>query len=563
MKHKRQSLMSKNGDEKGGKSGSCTNDEDSMDMDGGSGKGGHASGSETGLDLDKSALSPDDSDHSQSSRDETVSCEKPTTSTPLSMIDPCCAADASNNRTSINATTTGSPSGMSPRCEDHKMSVSNTSLLLHSALSSISSSPATRNTMGSPSSISISPKGQQSPSEHINCATAIHSVTKARNWTPNTRQQSNTIECHSNHNNINPIINTCVNSSSTIPAQQQQQQQHPHLPQNGCNYYNRCISTSSSSSSPLSSSPTTSSTCGRRLPYSGQYSTTNQSRSSPSGLSQTTKFCYKTSPTDNFNTARTSQHSTATHEQQFASTTKFFSNPNGANGPNGSLYAHQQQSPQSGQQLQQRTPYFTSDYNCDYSGVRNESQTYPQRQSYDSAYMDNAQQQQQQYLANGTMAYANHVQDVNTYNSENNSAQQNNANAYTNVGYYELAPNSTDQNSYRIPSEYNAITLKQQTQGYSSQIQANAHQQQYYDVQSTIALATSPNIPSHTANTFDQTYNNSNSNNSSDITANCYNYNNSNYYDAYNNCTTGMTNNEFNFINIANEFASPEYYQLS
>ncbi|CAG2113003.1 unnamed protein product [Medioppia subpectinata] len=570
MKHKRQSQISKNGDEKGGKSGSCSNDEDSMDMDG-SGDGGHGSGSDTGLDLDKSALSPNDSNHSQSSREETIKCEKPT---PLSMIDAnqCCAETISNRN--ITTSTTGSPSVLSPHCEDIKISVSNTSHLLHSALSSVSSSPATRNALGSPSSVTISPKGHQSPNEHLVCA-PIH-VTKVRNWTPNTRQPLNTlntIECHPNQNNINPM-NTGINSSTPITAQQPLHGQHPP---NSQNFYNRCVSMSSSVTSQSCSSTTF--PYGRRQRYSTQFSSQSSSRSSPSNpsVSQTTNFCYRTSPSDNFaaNT-RPSQQSTSASAPEPLATTKFF-----PCGPNSSLYSAQQT--QQSSQLQQRPHYFTTDYNCDYSGVRSEPQTYPQRQPYESTFIDNTQQPQQQYLSNGAIAYASHTNHANhtnhsnyanlvshatdpePYESENNDrVQPNNTNAYTNssnAAYYEVDTNSSDHNSQRIPSEYNAIALKQQPQQYTSQSQSNTHQHQYYDIHSGgtgtgLAVAVSPNIP----NTYDQTYCNSNSNNSTDLSANAFNnYNNSNYYDVYNNCT----NNEFNFINIANEFTSPEYYQLS
>ena len=566
--------MGKNGDEKGGKSGSLTNDEDSMDMDGGSGKGGHGSGSDTGLDLDKSALSPDDSTHSQSSRDETISCEKPPNAAPLSLIEanPCCAEVVTSNRTNIAISKTDSQSVMSPNCEDIKISP-NASHLLHSALSSVSS-PVTRNTMGSPSGMTISPKGHQSPSEPLSCA-PIHSVTKVRNWTPNTRQPLNTlntIECHSNHNPINSLVNISVNSSTALTAQPIPGQH----PSNGCNYYNnRCVSTTSSQ---LSTSSSTLS-YGRRQRYSGQ--TTSRSSPSNPSLPPTGSFCYRTSPTDSFGTARSAQQTTCVSTQEPLATTKFFSNPNIANGGNGSLYSSQQSS-QSTQSLQ-RSHYFNTDYNCDYSGARSEPQTYPQRQAYESPYIqESSAQQAQQYASNGgTISYANHtnyanivsqanqISDQESYGSENNAIQtraQPNANTYTNSGYYEVAVNSSDQNSHRIPSEYNAIALKQQPNEYSSQSQLNtAHQHQYYDIQNSgtglaTGIAVSPNIP----NTFDQNFCNSNSNNSSDPTATCYNtYNNSNYYDVYNNCTSGLTNNEFNFINIANEFASPEYYQLS
>ena len=577
MKHKRQSIMGKNGDEKGVKSGSLTNDEDSMDLDAQSAKGGNASGSETGLDLDKSALSPDDSNHSQSSRDE-MCCEKPTNSTP--MIDPnqCCSEPLNTNR-NINVSTTGSPSVLSPHCEDVKISVSNATHLLHSALSSVNSSPATRNALGSPSSVTISPKGHQSPSEHLNCAT-IHAVNKVRNWTPNTRQPLNTlnaIECHSNHNNMSPInTNSSVNCSTSIA-----QPLHTQHPPNGCNYYNRCVSTSSSS--PLSSSSTsTTLSYGRRQRYSTQLLSQNSSRSSPSNTSAT-NFCYRTSPSESFPNARTAQQSTTVSAQDSLTNTKFFSNPTIANGPNGSLYAQQQQQTQQSSQLQQRTHYFSTDYNCDYPGVRSAEQLYPQRQPYEptTAYIDSSGQQ---YLSsNGTIGYATHtthanhtnyanivnhanqVPDQESYGSENNGRAQNNSNAYSTTGaYYELAANSNDHNSHRIPSEYNAIALKQQPIEYSSQTQQQP--QQYYDIQNNtttggLALAVSPNIPN--TQTFDSTFCNSNSNNSTDLTATSYNNYNTNYYDVYNNCTNGMTNTEFNFINIANEFTSPEYYQLS
>ncbi|CAG2168866.1 unnamed protein product [Oppiella nova] len=558
MKHKRQSLVSKNGDEKGAKSGSCSNDEDSMDMDGGSGEGGHASGSDTGLDLDKSVLSPNDSNHSQSSREE-ISLEKTSKLTPHSLIDgnQCCGESISN-RTNITTSGVGSPSVMSPHCEDIKISVSNSSHLLHSALSSVSSSPTTtRNALSSPSSVTISPKGHQSPSEHLVCA-PIH-VTKVRNWTPNTRQPLNTlnkIECHSNQNSLNPVVST---SSAHLTAQQPLHGQHPP---NSQNFYNRCFNT-------CSSSPSTTFSYGRRQRYSTQFSSQSSSRSPPSNasVSQTTNFGYRTPPSDNFTAnTRTSQETTSASTPEPLATTKFFSC-----GPNGSLYSAQPQ--QQSSQLHQRPHYFTADYNCDYSGVRSEPQTYPQRQPYESTFIDNAQQPQpqQQYLSNG-IAYAMSHTDQESYGSENSGRPQANTttNTYTNTNtnptnaaYYEVETNSSDHNSHRIPSEYNAIALKQQPQQYTSQSQTNSsHQHQYYDMHSAgtagtgMAVAVSPNIP----NTYDQTYCNSNSNNSTDLSANAYsNYNNSNYYDVYNNCT----NNEFNFINIANEFTSPEYYQLS
>ena len=445
---------------------------------------------------------------------------------------------------------------------------SNASHLLHTALSS-GSSPVARNPLGSPSGLNVSPKGHQSPGEQLNCA-PLHSVTKVRNWTPNTRQPLNTlntIECHSNHSSL---ISTSVNSSTTLTAQPI----HGQHPSNGCNYYNnRCVSTSSS---PLSSSSSTLS-YGRRQRYSTQMT----SRSSPSNpsLPPTVNFCYRTSPTDNFGSSRTAQQNTCVSTQESLATTKFFSNPNIANGGNSSIYSSHQSS-QSTQPLQQRSHYFTTDYNCDYSGARSEPQTYPQRQTYENPYIDNSAQQGPYATNGGTggtvanyanptnyanlVSQANQIPDPESYGSENNAIQsraQPNANSYTNAGYYELGVNSSDQNCHRIPSEYNAIALKQQPNEYSSQSQLNsAHQHQYYDIQNSgtgLAVAVSPNIP----NTFDQNYCNSNS---SDPTATCYNtYNNSNYYDVYNNCTSGLTNNEFNFINIANEFASPEYYQLS
>lgn len=90
MKHKRQTQLTKNGDEKGGK-GCADMDDDSMD--GPILKGGHGSDSEAGQDLDKSVLSPDD--HSQSSKEDVDS--KPSLP-PLSAAgmaaDPCCAASA-------------------------------------------------------------------------------------------------------------------------------------------------------------------------------------------------------------------------------------------------------------------------------------------------------------------------------------------------------------------------------------------------------------------------------------------------------------------------------------
>lgn len=158
---------------------------------------------------------------------------------------------------------------------------------------------------------------------------------------------------------------------------------------------------------------------------------------------------------------------------------------------------------------------------------------------------------------------ANQIPDHESFTSENNTRTQTTVNTYTNAGYYDLAVNPSDQNSHRIPSEYNAIALKQQPNEYSSHSQVNSAQHQYYDIQNSgtgLAVAVSPNIP----NAFDQNYCTSTTNNS-DPTATCYNtYSNSNYYDVYPNCTSSaITNNEFNFINIANEFASPEYYQLS
>ena len=583
MKHKRQSLVGKNGEDKGGKSGSCTNDEDSMDMDGTSGKGGHESGSETGLDLDKSALSPDDSNHSQSSKDETIPCEKPSNSTPLSLIDPnsCCAEVVPNRTLTCPANDCErDPTVTSPKCEDIK--ISNSSQLLHSALSSVTGSPVTRTTLGSPG-VTISPKGHQSPSEHSTCA-PIHSVTKVRNWTPNTRQPLNTlntIECHPSHANsaVNSMVSTSVNSTA-LPVQTM----HGQHPPNGCTYYgNRCLSTTSSS---LSSSSSTLS-YGRRQRYSSQMT----SRSSPSNpaLPQSSNFCYRGSPSDNFGNVRTAQQNTCVSAQDPLAT-KFFSSPNIANGGTGSLYAASQQSPQSTvstvptPQLQQRSHYFATDYNCDYTGGRNEPQSFPQR-PYDSPFMDGPQQGE--YATNGaTIAYASHASHANhtnhanhanqanyanlvtqanqmpdheSFSSENNARAQTTVNTYTNAGYYDLAVNPSD--THRIPSEYNAIALKQQPNEYSSHSQSNSSHQQYYDIQNSgtgLAVAVSPNIP-----TFDQNYCSS-TGNSSDPTATCYNtYANSNYYDVYPNCTSAMANNEFNFINIANEFASPEYYQLS
>lgn len=517
MKHKRQSQMNKNGDEKGGKSGSCSNDEDSMDCM--SGKGGHASGSETGPDLDKSALSPDDTDHSQSSRDEGILSEKQSTSASLSLIDPCCADAANSTRTASGA---NSPPRIASRCEDRKPSISTSSHLLHSALSSMCGSPSTHNTLSSPTAISISPKGHQSPSDQVNVAPSIQNVAKGRNWTPNPRQCS-TIECHSN-----------INSTNSMPQQS--------IPINGCNYYNRNIN-SISSSSP---SPSLASSCTKRMPYN---STQYNSSDSCASIIKTSpgSYNYRTLPSSSSSSSE-SYNSQQTTSDQFHSSAKFYSNSNN------SLYT-QQQTQQGHLQQGQRTVYFASDYNCDYLGTRNENYNQRQSQQYEGGYVEG--EPPQHYLPNGgTISYSNHAQNA-SFNNSNSESQNSASTTY----YYDLPPNVPDQ--HRIPSEYNAIALKQE-HGYSSQSQT--HQQQYYDVQNTIAIAPSPNIPGQTAaNTFEQqTFTSSNGNSSNDISGNCYpnncNYNSS-YYDGYNCGAT--TNNEFNFINIANDFASPEYYQLS
>ncbi|RWS31843.1 protein enabled-like protein [Leptotrombidium deliense] len=207
MKHKRQTQMNK--DEKGnGKSGSCTNDEDSLDA-GSAGKGAH-SGSETGHDLDKSVLSPEDSDRSQSSRDDTLplSSEK-SLSTPLSLIDPCCSNSARNNAAISSSLSVSSPT-TSPNLElqDHKP----TTHLLHSTLCA---SPGSR----------VSPSAM-SPKSTADSAPSLHHSTKVRNWTNQRHGLCSPMDCHS------------VNAVTSLPHQQSPTRDSS-VSINGCNYYNR------------------------------------------------------------------------------------------------------------------------------------------------------------------------------------------------------------------------------------------------------------------------------------------------------------------------------------
>lgn len=536
MKHKRQSLMGK-GEEKGGKSGSCTNDEDSMDEL--SGKGG----SETGQDLDKSALSPDDTDRSQSSRDEALGSEKPPALTPLQMIDACCA-DSSSLRTTASIKSAPSP-GMSPRCDDHKAS-GQQSHLLHSALSSsLCGSPVT---LGSPTG--ISPKGHQSPSEHLtslSSASSLHG--KTRNWTPSQRQQCNALDCY----------------SSSLSSGQ------PPGALNG--YFSR---TSAGNSSSLLTSSSSYNVRHRMASHlSHQFALGNATSNAPTRISPslstgpTASYCYRTPPPDTYNAPSRSQEQTQYANSHNSHSGKFFASLNGP--------VYSQQSHGGQPSSQQKTSYYSSDYNCDYLGGRGEL-FYPNK-GYEGYPADGMQAQQaphsqhsqsqhsQPYLPNSGMSYLND----NSYNvnsaTNSNTSPNSPPSFYYDVQQSAVTPDqqlhhhpSQHPSQHRIPSEHSAITLKQQS--YPSQ-------QQYYDVHNTVA--SSPSIPP-TANTFDQSSHNfSNTSNisntsSSDIepaaASNCYsNYNS--YCEGFSNCASGMANNEFNFLNIANEFGSPEYYQLS
>jgi len=229
MKHKRQSQTGKSGDEKGGnKNGSLTNDEDSIDGTSG-GKGDQGSGSETGQDLDKSLLSPDDSEHSQSSRDE----EKPVKSS-LSLVDSCCSSATKTSHSSSLFTT----SAISIKCEPSEHKPFNSSHLLHSALYSARGSSS--GTRSSPSA--SSPKNVLSPSDPTSIISNQKSLnnkqTASSNWTSSLSAQQVQLDCHANSNNLS--------TSSALPHSAQASPncsaQDHHLTQiNGYTYYNQLV----------------------------------------------------------------------------------------------------------------------------------------------------------------------------------------------------------------------------------------------------------------------------------------------------------------------------------
>lgn len=296
MKHKRQT-QTKSGDEKGGK---CGEDEDSLDgpLNVLRGKGGHGSGdSETSHDLDKSVLSPDDTDHSQSSREGDFEPLK-RTAQPLAhdsaiaagvcATAPVAAASSlSFSRPSSHDTRSHCAGPLcSPRhssdSESHDQKPSQH--LLRTSLCS-SSPPRT-----SPASLSLSPKTTPSPSDLASTKTM-----SARSWSgPAHRQQK-------------------VEHASPLPGQLRSDLS------NGNNYYNRFVNPSS----PLPCATTTSCSRTRVSPYMassayGASTPQNAPRTSPIGAQNA--FCnsgaYKSEAPTPYGLLQASQQSSLPPSQQ-------------------------------------------------------------------------------------------------------------------------------------------------------------------------------------------------------------------------------------------------------
>ena len=179
MKHKRQTQLNKNGDDKCGK-GCGDMDDDSMDLDGPSLKGGHGSDSEAGQDLDKSELSPDDTDHSQSSKEDAeTNASLPSSLSAGMAADPCCVAPVSRPAaTTIPGHATVPMDPTVTLCSSrHSLPDGDSSLdqkPTHLLRNSLYSSPPSR-TSPSGSSLPLSPRA--SPT---NFANSMHP--KARSW---------------------------------------------------------------------------------------------------------------------------------------------------------------------------------------------------------------------------------------------------------------------------------------------------------------------------------------------------------------------------------------------
>lgn len=586
MKHKRQTQVGKNGEEKGGKG--TGDDEDSSDgllvgMAGG--KGGHGSGSETGLDLDKSLLSPDDTDHSQSSREgeleKSLSSLPSSSSLSLKQADPCCAP-----RSSAAAVAAGLlPSHQvnlqlalcSPRTQHSSDGESQDQKPGHLLRNSLCSSPQNRT---SPASASLSPRAVPSQSPDL------ASRPKARTWCAQRTQK----------------LEQTAGQQLLVSAGQLSAQLRPgaDLANGSCNsYYNRFVNTSS----PILSCATTTSCPPRgRSPYMSAYAASSlpQTRVSPSAVANNASpYCaanngYKSEPYSS---------TAALHQQAVASqhhaTQQQLNYSNAAN----AKYCQPSNGYVQATTAAQQRAYYGAEYNCDYGSQRTGEQSNYQRTQgqYSTAYVSEpgsvgptaVQQQQQAYMSSSSSVPSNLTSYGQVQVQQNSFSGPQTASGALNYGannaYYELSEQQQQQDvlPHKLltsATEFGAgaaTTLKQP--GYQG---GNGQHQQYYnDLPPSQGIATtansSPNIPNQSFEQQQQYSSTASNGNSGDLTGlagttSCglaYNTTHNsaatvgqyasttNYYDSFNGCATN--NSDFNFLNIANEFSSPEYYQLS